>query len=68
MFGLKMELVACVGLVVPPTKPAQAISSIFSPKTKLGPNWQQPTTKITVARLRFNAEVSEVLHIIDTII
>ena len=31
--------------VVPPTKSAQAISFIFSPKIQLGPNWQQSTTK-----------------------
>ena len=40
----------------------------FSLKTQLGPNWQQSTTKMAVARLRCNAEVSEVFHIIDTII
>ena len=31
--------------VVPPTKSAQAISSIFSPKIQLGPNWQKSTKK-----------------------
>ena len=41
---------------VPPTKPAQAISSIFSPKTQLGPNWQQSTTKMAVARLRCDGD------------
>ena len=54
--------------VVPPTKSAQAISSIFNPKIQLGPNWHQPTTKMAVARLRCNAEISEEFHIIDTII
>ena len=44
-------------LVVPPTKPEQAISSIFSPKIQLGPNWQQSTTKMAVARLRCNAYI-----------
>ena len=34
--------------VVPPTKPAQAISSVFSPKIQLWPNWQQSTTKMAV--------------------
>ena len=37
--------------VVTATKPAQAISYIFSPKFQLGPNWQQSTTKMDVARL-----------------
>ena len=41
-----------------PTKPAQAISSINSPKIQLGPNWQQSTTKMPVARLRCNADSS----------
>ena len=54
--------------VVTPTKLAQAISSIFSPKIQLEPNWQQSTTKMAVAWLRCNAEISEVFHIIDTII
>ena len=54
--------------VVTPTKPKQAISSIFSPKIQLGPNWQQSTTKMAVARLRCNEESLEVFHIIDTII
>ena len=57
--GLKWSL-----WLVPPTKPVQAISSIFSPKIKLGPNWHQSTTKMAVARLRCNAEISEVFHII----
>ena len=35
---------------------------------QLGPNWQQSTTKITVARLRCDGDSSEVFHIIDTII
>ena len=42
--------------VVPPTKSAQAISSIFSPNIQLGPNWQQSTTKMAVARLRCDAD------------
>ena len=42
--------------VVPPTKPVQTISSIFSPKIQLGPNWHQSTTKITVAWLRCDAD------------
>ena len=42
--------------IVTPTKPAQAISSIFSPKIQLGPNWQQSTTKMAVARLRCDAD------------
>ena len=41
---------------VPPTKPAQAISSIFSPNIQLGPNWQQSTTKMAVARLRCDGD------------
>ena len=53
--------------VVPPTKPAQAISSIFSPNIQLWPNWQQSTTKMAVSRLRCDADSSEVFHIIDTI-
>ena len=40
----------------------------FQPKIQLGPNWQQSTTKMTMARLRYDAERSEVFHIIDTII
>ena len=52
--------------VVPPTKSAQAISSIFVPKIYLGPNWQQSTTKMAVARLRCDADGSAVFHIIDT--
>ena len=43
--------------VVPPTKPAQTISSIFSPKIQLWPNWQQSTTKMAVARLRGDADI-----------
>ena len=50
---------------VRPAKSTQAIISIFSPKIKLGPNWQQSTTKMAVARQRFDADSSEVLHIID---
>ena len=34
--------------VVPPTKSAHAISSVFSPKIQLRPNWQQSTTKMAV--------------------
>ena len=37
--------------VVPPTKPVQNISYIFSPNIQLGPNWQQSTTKMAVARV-----------------
>ena len=54
--------------VVPPTKSAQAISSIFSPKIELGPNWQSSTEKMAVAQLRCDADSSEVFHIIDTIL
>ena len=54
--------------VVPPTKPAQAINSIFSPKIQLGPNGQQSTTKMDVARLRFDAYRLVVFYIFDTII
>ena len=42
--------------VVPPTKSAQAISSIFSPKIQLGPNWQQSTPKMAVERMRCDAD------------
>ena len=35
---------------------------------QLGPNWQPSTTKMSVARLRCLEKVSEVFHIIDTII
>ena len=45
--------------VLPQTKPAQAISSIFSPKIQLGPNWQQSTTKMAVARLRCDGDSME---------
>ena len=41
---------------------------IDSINIQLGPNWQQSTTKMTVAQLRYNAEILEVFHIIDTII
>ena len=51
---------------VPPTKPAQAISSIFTPKTKLRPNWQQSTTEMAVARMRCAADSLELFHIIDS--
>ena len=44
--------------VVLPTKLAQAISSIFNPNMQLGPNWQQSTTKMDVARLRCDADSS----------
>ena len=52
--------------VVPSTKSAQAISSIFSPKIQLWPNWQQSTTKMAMARLRCDTDSLEVLHNIDT--
>ena len=52
--------------VVPPTKSALAISSIFSPNIHLRPNCKQSTTKMDVARLRCNADSSEEFHIIDT--
>ena len=52
--------------VVPPTKPAQAISSIFCPIIQLGPNWQQSTTKMAVAQLRCDEDSYAVFHIIDT--
>ena len=45
--------------VVTPTKSAQAISSIFSPKIQLGPNWQQSTNKMAVERLRCDAHSLE---------
>ena len=54
--------------VVPRTKSAQVINSIFSPKIELGPNWQQSTTKMAVAGLRCDADSSEVFNIIDIII
>ena len=54
--------------VVSPTKSALAKSSIFSPNIQHSPNWQQSTTKMTVAWLRCNGENSEVFNIIDTII
>ena len=38
--------------VVPPTKSVQTISSIFSPKIQLGPNWQQSTTKMALEQIR----------------
>ena len=38
--------------VVPPTKTAQAISFIFSPKIQLGPNWHQSTTKMAATGIR----------------
>ena len=41
---------------------------IDSINIQIGPNWQQSTTKMAVARLRYNAEILEVFHIIDTII
>ena len=52
--------------IVLPTKSAQAISSIFSPKIQLGPNWQPSTTKMAVARLRCDADIKEVFNIIYT--
>ena len=42
--------------VVSPTKPAQVISSIFSPNIQLGPNCQQSTTKMDVAWLRCDGD------------
>ena len=51
--------------VLPQTKSAQVVSSIFSPKIQLVPNWQQSTTKMAVERLRSNADSSEAFHIID---
>ena len=54
-----------LGSFAPPNKPAQTISSIFSPKIQLGKNWQQSKTKMAVARLRYDADSSEVFHIID---
>ena len=54
--------------IVPPTKLAQAVSSIFSPKIQLGPNLQQSTTKMAVARPKCDADSSEVFQIIDNII
>ena len=68
IFGLKMELMICAGLVGGTTNLAQAISSIFSPNIQLGPNWQQSPTKMAVARLRCDADICEEFHIIDTII
>ena len=41
---------------------------IDSIRIQLGPNWQQPTTKIAVAGLKCDVDSSEVFHIIDTII
>ena len=35
---------------------------------ELGPIWLQSTTKMDVARLKCDADSSEVFHIIDTII
>ena len=54
--------------VVPPTKSAQTISSIFSPNIQLGPNWHQSTTKLAVAGLRCDGDSLGVFNIIDTII
>ena len=54
--------------VVPATMSVQAISSIFSPKIKLEPKWQQSRTKMAVARLRCDAESLEYFHIIYNII
>ena len=50
--------------VVPRTKVAHAIISIFSPNIKLGPNWQQSTTKMALAGLGCSGYSSEVFHII----
>ena len=54
--------------VVTPTKSAQAISSIFTHNVQHRPNLQQSTTKMSVTRLRCNADSSEVFYIIYTII
>ena len=40
----------------------------LSPKIQLGPNWQQLTTKMAVARLKYNVEILDIIHIIDNII
>ena len=53
--------------VVTTTKPAQTISSIFCPNIILWPNWQQSTTTMAVAQLRCDAESSEEIYIIDSI-
>ena len=45
--------------VVLPTKSAQGISSIFSLNIQLGPNSQQSTTKMAVARQRFDEDSSD---------
>ena len=54
--------------IVPPTKPALVVSSVFSPNIELGPNWQQSKTKMAVARLRCDSDSSEVFLIIYNII
>ena len=54
--------------VVPPTNPEQAISSVFRPDIQLGHNWQQSTTKKTVAQLRCISGSSEVFRIVDIVI
>ena len=54
--------------VVPQTKSAQAISSIFIPKIQLGTNWQQSTTKMTLAQLRYDADRFKLFHIIYPVI
>ena len=41
---------------------------IWPHPTLTGPNWQQSTKKMAVARMRCNADSSEVYHIIYTII
>ena len=48
--------------VVPPMKLSKDISSIFSPKIKLGPNLHPSTTKMAVARLRCDGDSLEVFH------
>ena len=50
------------------TNSTQAISSIFSPNIQLGPNYQQSSTKMAVARLMCDEDSSEEFYIIDTII
>ena len=54
--------------VVPWTKPAQAITSIFGRNIQLGPKWQQSTAKMSVAWMRCNVDSFDVFLILDTII
>ena len=39
---------------------------IDSINIQLGPNWQQSTIEMAVARLRCNADILEVFHIVYT--